>query len=145
MARAQPLVADTGGLLRALARRGDGAPAWPDHQRALISASRVIVPSAILPEIDYFLRDHRLAMRRFMAELFDAETSYQLEVNDAADLARAVTIDLRFAGLGLGLVDAVVATVAERRRVHRVLTIDHQAFGTVRVGERFRTALEIVP
>jgi hypothetical protein len=53
------LVADTGGLLRALACRQDGTPAWPDYTAALTQASAVIVPALVLSEVDYFLRQER--------------------------------------------------------------------------------------
>ncbi|MSP62353.1 MAG: PIN domain-containing protein [Myxococcales bacterium] len=141
----RPVVADTGGLLRALARRPDGAPAWPEYARALREASRVIVPSLVLAEVDYFLREHRPAMRTLIGELFDPETSYEFEPTTPADLARAMAIDEKFHSLELGLVDSLVATIAERRRVHRVLTIDRADFTALRVGERFQQRLEVVP
>jgi len=62
------LVADTGGLLRALACDRDGAPSFPEYEEALTSASSVIVPGLVLAEVDYFLRDNRAAMRRLVAE-----------------------------------------------------------------------------
>jgi predicted nucleic acid-binding protein len=142
---ARPLVADTGGLLRALARRPDGKPAWPDYEVALLSASRVVVPALVLAEVDYFLRNERRAMHRLLAELFDPETSYEYEAVDAQDLLRALVFDRKFHDLELGLVDAVVATVAERRRIHRVLTTDRDDFEPLRVGERFSVRLEVVP
>lgn len=52
---------------------------------------------------------------------------------------------MKFTSLELGLVDATVAAVAERRRVHRILTIDREDFIPLRVGERFTKPLEIVP
>jgi hypothetical protein len=141
----KPLVADTGGLLRALARAPDGRPAWPEYQVALVSASAVIVPALILPEVDYFLRGERTAMRKLVAEILDPRTRYELELPTPADLARAIEIDARFADLGLGLVDGTVAAVAERRRVPRVLTIDRKHFAALRVGPRLERALELVP
>lgn len=141
----KPLVADTGGLLRALARAPDGRPAWPVYQAALVSASAVIVPALILPEVDYFLREERAAMRKLVAEILDPRTRYELELPTPADLARAIEIDARFADLGLDLVDGTVAAVAERRRVPRVLTIDRKHFATLRVGPRLDRALELVP
>jgi len=56
-------VADTGGLLRALAARPDGRPAWPEYADALRTASVVVVPPLVLAEVDYFLRTERRAMR----------------------------------------------------------------------------------
>jgi predicted nucleic acid-binding protein len=139
------IVADTGGLLRALARAPDGRPAWPDYEAALRSASAVIVPALILPEVDYFLGRERLAMRKLVAEILDPRTRYELELPTPADLARAIELDARFAQLGLGLVDGMVAAVAERRRVLRILTTDRKDFSPLRVGPRLDRALELVP
>ena len=141
----QPVVADTGGLLRALASDRRGAPAWPDYREILETASRIIVPSSILPEVDYFLRDDREAMRRLVGEIFDPSTTYEYDQVQPTDLARALVIDAKFVELSLGLVDGTVAAVAERRRVHRVLTSDRRDFSSVRVGSRFTTPLELVP
>ena len=62
-----PLVADTGGLLRALARTAHGEAIFPEYEAALTSASRVIVPGLVLAEVDYFLREDRRAMRKLAA------------------------------------------------------------------------------
>lgn len=141
----RPLVADTGGLLRALARRPDGQPSWPEFAHALRAASRVVIPGLVLAEVDYFLRNERPAMLRLIAEIFDPKTSYEYEPADTEDVLRALVFDKKFADLELGLVDGTVAAVCERRRVLRVLTIDHADFGPLRVGERFNRRLELVP
>jgi len=143
--RGRPLVADTGGLLRALARDPDGKASWPEYEATLRSASRVIVPALILAEVDYFLRDQRRAMSQLIAELFDPDTTYEFEPLEPTDVARAMELDVKFENLGLGLVDGVVAAVAERRRVHRVLTIDRDDLGPLRIGDRFNVRLELVP
>jgi len=139
------LVADTGGLLRALARRPDGRAAWPDYERALRDASAVIVPALVLAEVDYFLRHERQAMRKLVMEIVDPRTTYELEPVSAADLARALQLDAKFHELELGLVDAMVAAVAERRRVSRVLTSDRRDFSAVRVGARHTQTLTLLP
>jgi len=139
------LVADTGGLLRALASRPDGAPAWPEYAAALTEASLVIVPALVLSEVDYFLRQQRPAMRKLIAEILDPGTTYVLEPVELDDLERAAELDEKFENLGLGLVDALVATVAERRGQHRVLTVDRRHFSAVRVGPNYRQALTMVP
>jgi predicted nucleic acid-binding protein len=105
----------------------------------------VIVPALVLTEVDYFLRQERPAMRKLIAELLDPSTTYELEPVIPTDLVRAMEIDARFANLELGLVDATVATVAERRRQYRVLTIDRTHFSAVRVGPHFKQALTLVP
>ena len=139
------LVADTGGLLRALANRPDGTPAWPAYAEALTHAPAVIVPALVLAEVDYFLRQERAAMRKLIAEILDPKTTYELEPVVSADLARALEIHEKFASLSLGLVDATVATVAERRRQYRILTIDRAHFSAVRVGPYYKQALDLVP
>lgn len=140
-----PVVADTGGLLRALARRADGTPSFPDYEAVLTSARIVIVPGLVLAEVDYFLREERAAMRKLIAELFDPATRYEYEVPLPSDLVRALELDAKFKDLELGLVDGTVAAVAERRRVYRVLTTDRRHFSAIRVGPRLSQALELLP
>lgn len=140
-----PLVADTGGLLRAVARGRDGQPAWPDFADALVASSLVLVPELVLVEVDYFLRAERAAMRKLVADILDPQTTYELCVTTPVDLVRALHIDARFASLQLGLVDATVCAVAERRGISRVLTTDVRDFVAVRIGPRNEKALTLVP
>jgi predicted nucleic acid-binding protein len=56
-----------------------------------------------------------------------------------------MALDAKFIDLGLGLVDGVVAAVAERRGILRVLTTDRAHFSAIRVGRHFRQALALVP
>ena len=140
-----PVIADTGGLLRALARTPAGQPSFPEYERILTSAAAVIVPGLVLAEVDYFLRAERKAMRKLIAEIFDPATRYEYELPGPNDIARALELDAKFEGLDLGLVDGMVAAVAERRRVYRVLTSDRRDFGAIRVGPRLTRALELLP
>jgi predicted nucleic acid-binding protein len=140
-----PVIADTGGLLRALARAPGSQPGFPEYETILTTAAAVIVPRLVLAGVDYFLRGERKAMRKLVAEIFDPATRYEYEAPLATDIARALELDARFVGHGLGLVDGTVAAVAERRRVYRVLTTDRRDFGAIRVGPRFARALELLP
>ncbi len=140
-----PVIADTGGLLRALARTPAGQPSFPEYERILTSAAAVIVPGLVLAEVDYFLRAERKAMRKLIAEIFDPATRYEYELPGPNDIARALELDAKFEGLDLGLVDGMVAAIAERRRVYRVLTSDRRDFGAIRVGPRLTRALELLP
>jgi predicted nucleic acid-binding protein len=140
----RPIIADTGGLLRALARTA-GKPAFPEYQAALTSASLVVVPALVLAEVDYFLREERAAMRQLIAEMFDPATRYEYELPVASDIVRALELDAKFKELNLGLVDAMVAAVAERRRIRRVLTTDRRHFAAIRIGPRLSLALELLP
>ena len=65
-----PTVADTGGLLRGLASTRDGEPSLPEYEKILTTASLVIVPGLVLAEVDYFLRENRVAMRKLAAAFF---------------------------------------------------------------------------
>ena len=80
-----PIVADTGGLLRALARTSRGRSSFPEYEARLRSASFVIVPGLGLAEVDYFLRDNRVAMRKLVAEIV------------------ALELDAKFGQLNLGI------------------------------------------
>ncbi len=141
----RPIIADTGGLLRALARTTDNKPSFPEYETALTSASSVIVPALVLAEVDYFLRDQRAAMRKLIAEIFDPGTRYEYELPRPSDLVRALELDAKFKDLNLGLVDGMVAALAERREVYRVLTTDRRDFSALRVGPRLSRALELLP
>jgi len=134
-----PIIADTGGLLRALARTPDGRVSFPDYEAVLTSASLVIVPALVLAEVDYFLRDDRSAMRKLIAEVFDPGTRYEYELPLPSDVVRALELDAKFKNLGLRLVDGTVAALAERRHVHRLLTTDRRDFGALRVGPRLNS------
>jgi predicted nucleic acid-binding protein len=141
----RPLIADTGGLLRALACNAKGGPGFPAYESALTSASLVIVPGLVLAEVDYAVRTERAAMRKLIAEIFDPGTRYEYESPLPSDLVRALELDARFENLELGLVDGTVAALAERREVYRVLTTDRRDFGAIRIGPRLSRGLELLP
>ena len=140
-----PIITDTGGLLRALARNSEGGPSFPDYETVLTSARLVIVPGLVLAEVDDFLREDRAAMRKLVAEVFDGRTRYEYELPLASDIVRALEFDAKFKDLRMGLVDGTVAAVAERRQIFRVLTTDRRDFGVIRIGPRFTRALELLP
>ena len=118
-----PIVADTGGLLRGLASTRDGRPSFPEYEKVLTSTSLVIVPGLVLAEVDYVLRENRVAMRELVAEIFDPATRYEYELPLPSDIVRALELDARFGKLNLGLVDGTVVAVAERTA--RLPSADH--------------------
>ena len=71
-----------------------------------------MVPSLVLAEVGYLLRDQRLAMRKLVAEIFDPVTRYEYALPMPSDIARALELDTRFGALKLGLVDGTVAAIA---------------------------------
>jgi predicted nucleic acid-binding protein len=84
-------------------------------------------------------------MRQLVEEIFDPATTLEYQPTTADDIARAMVLDQKFHELEIGLVDGVVAALAERLRIYRILTIDHEDFGPLRIGERFSQKLVIVP
>lgn len=97
-----------------------------------------VLPWAILPEVDYLLGEHvsARARERFSGDL--ASGAWAIEWGDPADLVRAEEISRRHRGLRLGLVDAVVMAVAERRRADAIATLDLRHFGAVTLRGRPR-------
>lgn len=105
------------------------------HQSACAVIERergsLILPSAILSEIDYL-------MREFLG--IDAELdflqgvragAYLIEPFTAADLERCSELIERYRGLDLGLADAAVIATAERLNIRRILTVDERDFRAV--------------
>jgi predicted nucleic acid-binding protein len=128
------LLCDTGALLDYLLASA------PDHRafREAIDGARTrYVPGLVLAELDYFLRKERPAMRAFMQDLRRGAFTYAAPTPSI--LHRAMEIDKQFAHLGLGLVDASVAALAEEVGVYRLATRDVRHFGafSVRGGRRF--------
>lgn len=93
-----------------------------------------ILPWAILPEVDYLLLNHvgAEAERLFVGDV--VEGRYTVEWHTDADLARAADLNERYAGLELGLVDAVVIAVAERLRAYDIATLDIRDFGAIEIA-----------
>lgn len=120
------LIADTGGLY-ALYDADD-----IHHQaiRRVIERERgpVIVPMAILGELDYLLREF-LGIEAELAFLEGiANGAYRLEPLTGVDVARCRVLIATYRALNLGLADAAVIATAERFRIHRVLTVDERDF-----------------
>jgi uncharacterized protein len=102
-------------------------------RKALASVRGLIyVPTAILGEIDYLLRewlgvDAELA---FLAGL--RQGAFQLEELTPPDLLRCAELLETYRDLDLGLVDAAVVATAERLKVETILTLDERDFRAVR-------------
>ena len=90
-----------------------------------------VLPWAILPEVDYLLAAHvgRRAEEAFLADL--AGGALAVEWGDETDLTEAHRICRRHRALALGLVDAVVMSIAEQLRPDAIATLDLRHFGAV--------------
>lgn len=135
------LVADSGAIYALY----DADDRHHEACREALAAARgaVIVPSALLCEVDYLLREflgidaeldflHGLEIGAFLMEPFLAE-----------DLARARELIARYRDLDLGLADAAVVATAERLRLRTILTVDERDFRVVR--HRDGSAFELWP
>ena len=125
------IVADTGAIV-ALVDADD------QHHAALVRLFEAdphawILPWAILPEVDHLLDRHvgPDAARAFLADV--AGGAFAVEWGVPEDLARAHEMGVQYAGLRLGLVDSVVAAVAERLRATGIATVDLRDFGAMRL------------
>ena len=127
---AAALVCDTGALLDYLVGSA------PDHKlfrNAIDQARTRYVPGLVLAEVDYFLRDERQAMQVFMQDLARGAFSYAPPT--IGQLARAMDVDRRFAGLGLGLVDGSIVALADSLGIRRLATRDVRHFAAVRLRD----------
>ena len=92
-----------------------------------------VLPSAILPEIDYLISRHlgARAQERFIDDL--ASGSFSVEWGRDEDLAVARRICVGYSGLKIGFVDAMVIATAERLKADAIATLDLRHFATVTI------------
>ncbi len=101
------------------------------------------MPVLVLAELDYWC-SRRLPPSAWLTFLDDVVAgAYRPEPPTSADLERALGLQTLYRDLGLGVVDATVIALAERLGEHRVATLDHRHFATVRPSHA--TSLTIVP
>ncbi|GIX47527.1 MAG: ribonuclease VapC26 [Candidatus Tectimicrobiota bacterium] len=126
-----PLVVVDTGVLYAMADRDD---AWHDRVNAYLQAQTdtLIVPVTVLPEACYLLNTYigQGAERQLLRSLLRGEM--QVENLTNSDLRRALTLLEQYADANIGFVDATIVAIAERRKIHRLLTIDRRHFSLIR-------------
>ncbi len=124
------LVADTGGLYALV----DADDAYHEAVRRVIEQERgpLIVPVAILSELDYLLREFLGvdAELDFIDSLLQG--AFTPEALTAIDLTRCRELIEGYRDLDLGLADAAVIATAERLNLRRILTVDERDFRAVK-------------
>ncbi len=92
----------------------------------------LVLPVTVLPEICYLLASRlgHSAMRRFLQELTTSRVL--LEPLVLTDLPRVVELLNQYADSRLDFVDATLITIAERRNITRVLSLDRRDYSIVR-------------
>jgi predicted nucleic acid-binding protein len=97
----------------------------------------------VLAELDYLLSQHvgATAQTALLDEV--ARGAYQLEPFTAADIEAARRVIDRYAELRIGLADASLVILAERRGTRDVLSLDQRHFRVLRI--RGRRKFRILP
>jgi predicted nucleic acid-binding protein len=94
-------------------------------------AGPIIIPTAILAELDYLLREF-LGIDAELAFLESLqEGAFQLEPFTSSDLEHCRQLIARYRNLDLGLADAAVVATAERLGTDQILTVDERDFRAV--------------
>lgn len=125
------IVVDTGAMLALLDAGEDHHPIIKDLYEE--NAGGWILPSAILPEVDYLVAAHlgAKAQEVFLADLADG--AFSVEWGRDEDLAVAHRICARYRSLRIGLVDAMVIAAAERLKADAIATLDLRHFAAVSI------------
>jgi predicted nucleic acid-binding protein len=101
----------------------------------------IVVPMAILAEIDYLLRI-RLGSRALLRFLEGISVGgLSLEPFTSQDLSNCQRLLTAYANLDIGLADAAVIATAERLGTRRILTVDERHFRVVRADGKPFTLL----
>ncbi|MGI8427430.1 MAG: type II toxin-antitoxin system VapC family toxin [Actinomycetota bacterium] len=135
------LVLDTGPIV-AFLNSND-----PDHEscKELIEQTTedLVIADPVLVEVDYWMAKLAgpKAWSEFAADVVDG--AYRLEHIDDNDLRRAGDIEVKYADLQLGFVDASIVAVCERLGEKKLATLDRRHFAVVR--PRHCKALTLLP
>jgi uncharacterized protein len=126
------LVLDTGVLYAALDESD------PDHRACaeLVedAEEQLVIPAPVFVELDYWVRKFSSA-DVWLAFCEEVETGvYAIYPLDATLLGAAAKLEVRYADLPLGLVDAAVLGTCETLGEEKVGTLDRRHFGVVKTS-----------
>ena len=123
------IVADTGAIVALI----DSSERHHKALRTLYekTADEWMLPWAILPEVDYLLGAHvsKEAQDAFLDDL--AEGAFNVDWGNDGTLTDACRFAAHYQDLRLGLVDAVVITMAIAARARAIATLDLRHFGAI--------------
>lgn len=129
MAAAATLV-DTG-ILYAMADMDD---AWHESVKTFFQNTLdvLVVPVTVLPEICYLLNNHlgRDSEKKLIASIIQGELRIEGLTND--DFRRSFQLLETYSNMNIGFVDASMVAIAERLKIHRILTTDRKHFSIIR-------------
>jgi uncharacterized protein len=125
-----PVLVDTGPLY-AIADRDDD---WHLRTVRFIESLRdeLVIPVTVLPEAAYLLSAHlgAAAEQKLVQSVVNGEMV--VEELTIQDLRRTLELLRRYEDARIGFVDATVVAIAERLRIHRILTTDRRDFSLIR-------------
>jgi predicted nucleic acid-binding protein len=135
------LILDTGVLYASLDRRD--AQHQPCRQLLERVEEPLVIPSPVLPEVDYWIHMRLHAGVRLALLDNIALGAFQVENLVLDDYSRIRQLCDRYADADIGFVDAAVASIAERLNEPKLATLDRRHFGLLRL--RHIDALELLP
>jgi uncharacterized protein len=125
------MLADTSGIIALLNRK--------DRHHAdvvrLVSLFELVVPVAILPEVDYMATKYlgERVSRAFFEDINSGAFSYL--GMDASDISKATEIMTTYSDIPIGFVDASVASLADRHKIQNILTLDRRHFDIIQSNQ----------
>lgn len=135
------ILVDTG-ILYAMADLDD---AWHESVKAFLQGTTdaLVVPITVLPEICYLLNNHlgQESERKLIGSIIQGELRIETLINE--DFRRSFQLLETYSDLNIGFVDASVVAMAERLKIHRILTTDRKHFSIVR--PRHCQTFELLP
>lgn len=130
------------GVLYAMADRDD---AWHKPVKIFLEKMQdiLVVPITVLPEACYLLSSHLgpESERKLISSIVQGEI--RIESLAKNDFRRTLEILKTYSDMNIGFVDASLVAIAERLKIHRILTTDRKHFSIIR--PRHCRMLELLP
>ena len=124
------ILIDTG-ILYAMADIDD---AWHESIKTFLQnmTDALLVPLTVLPEICYLLNTHlgQESERKLIASIIQGEL--KIEGMTHEDFRRSYQLIESYSDINIGFVDASLVAIAERLKIHRILTTDRRHFSIIR-------------
>jgi predicted nucleic acid-binding protein len=135
------ILVDTG-FLYAMADIDD---AWHEPVKTFLQniTDVLVVPITVLPEICYLLNTHlgQESERMLITSFIQGELRIEGLTNE--DFRRSFQLLETYSDINIGFVDASLVAIAERLKIHRILTADRKHFSIIR--PRHCHAFELLP
>lgn len=122
-------------------------PQEKHHAACAITAQKVqaqlVVPASVIPEAAYLIHarmGHRV-MRAFIEQM--QQPTWEMELVYLDDLARSSELLDQYADNDIDFVDTTIIAIAERLKIHQILTLDRRHFSIIR--PRHTNHFELLP